>query len=425
MNSRNYIERLMQDNFKVVSQIMKIVLICGPRQCGKTTLMRHMLGNENAFVSFDYPDMAQYVADSPRSFLNRYLTQYKQVGLDEFQKVPNLLGVIKAYADEMQESGRILLSGSSNFRAFPHVNESMAGRLGEVRLRTFTEAEKKGYKKEFLTRLLKGDYGPNLSFEQSNKDEIIKRALTGGYPALIDKPVLQRRQWFRNYLNAIIEKDLSDLGSFRKKDALSLIMQVLSSYSSRQIKFSEIAQATNIDQRTIKNYVQALQTMYLVDEVPAWQPSRGLRYSEKSKWFVTDSGLMSALQGHYDFETFTSWLLHSGKAGTDFVGNLVETFVYTQLIPYIELAGDWSVFHVRADQRYEIDLLLEHESGRKVAIEIKSSDNVSKTDFKNIEWFKQVNAGAPIQGVVLYCGNEVQEYDNGNVALPIAKFWMD
>ena len=118
-------------------------------------------------------------------------------------------------------------------------------------------------------------------------------------------------------------------------------------------------------------------------------------------------------------------MLHSGKAGTDFVGNLVETFVYTQLIPYIELAGDWSVFHVRADQRYEIDLLLEHESGRKVAIEIKSSDNVSKTDFKNIEWFKQVNAGAPIRGVVLYCGNEVQEYDNGNVALPIAKFWMD
>lgn len=63
--------------------------------------------------------------------------------------------------------------------------------------------------------------------------------------------------------------------------------------------------------------------------------------------------------------------------------------------------------------------------GRKVAIEIKSSDRVSKTDFKNIEWFKQVNAGAPIQGVILYCGNEVQEYDNGNVALPIAKFWMD
>ena len=202
-------------------------------------------------------------------------------------------------------------------------------------------------------------------------------------------------------------------------------MQTLSNYSSRQINFSEIAQATDLDLRTVKNYVQALESMYLIDEVPSWKKHGAIRFASQSKWFMTDTGLMSAVQGHSDFEVFFEWLLKAGKKGTDFVGNLVETFVYTQLIPCVELKNDWQMYHVRSAQKYEIDFLLEHESGQKIAIEVKASESVGLADFKNIDWFQKVNPNESVRGVVLYCGNEVREYDNGYVALPIAKFWQD
>ena len=83
------------------------------------------------------------------------------------------------------------------------------------------------------------------------------------------------------------------------------------------------------------------------------------------------------------------------------------------------------MYHVRSAQKYEIDFLLEHESGQKIAIEVKASENASLADFKNIDWFQKVNPNESVRGVVLYCGNEVREYDNGYVALPIAKFWQD
>ena len=421
----NYKKRLMEENFQTVADILKIVLICGPRQCGKSTMMKHMFENAEAFISFDYPETAQYASDSPRSLLSRYLTEYGQIAIDEFQKVPQILGVMKAYADQMQGCGKIFLSGSSNFRALPSANESMAGRLGEVRLRTFTEAEKVGYYSSFFERLLNKDYGRDLPFSEANKNVILQRALCGGYPAVSDKMPKLRREWFRNYLKALVEKDLSDLGSFRKKDAMNIILQTLGNYSSRLINFSEIAQATDLDMRTVKNYVQALQSMYLIDEVPSWKKHGGIKFASQSKWFMTDTGLMSAVQGHSDFEVFFEWLLKAGKKGTDFVGNLVETFVYTQLIPCVELKNDWQMYHVRSAQKYEIDFLLEHESGQKIAIEVKASESVSLADFKNIDWFQKLNPNESVRGVVLYCGNEVREYDNGYVALPIAKFWQD
>lgn len=420
-----YKYRLMQEQFEITSEIMRIVLICGPRQCGKTTLMKHMLGTEDGFVSFDYPETLQYASDAPRSFLKRYLMDYQRMAIDEFQKLPGILSILKAYVDEHEETGRIFLSGSSNFKTLPTTQESMAGRLGEIRLRTFCEAEKIGYNNLFLKRLLKQDYGKNLPFDCANKEEILKRALCGGYPAVLGKEAELRREWFRNYLQAIVEKDLLDVGSFRKKDAISTILQTISAFSSRLVNFREIAQATDIDQRTVKNYVQALQTMFLIDEVPAWKKRLNVKFGTQSKWFMTDTGLMAFLQGHNDYRYFHSWVQTSGKIGSDFVGNLVETFVYTQLAPCVDKMNDWKIFHVRSAQRYEIDFLLIHESGRKIAIEVKSSDNVSTLDFKNIEWFRRINSDETIQGVVLYSGNEVREYGNSNVALPIAKFWMD
>ena len=424
MQTDKYRPRLMQEHFKTVSEIMKIVLICGPRQCGKTTMMRHMLTNKGAFVSFDYPEVAQYAEDSPRSFLNRYLSNGDQLAIDEFQKVPIILGALKAYVDQHEQKGQILLSGSSDFRTSPSVNESMAGRLGEVRLRTFTEAEKVGFSNSLLERLVNRQFGDNLPFEVANKEEILKRALLGGYPVLEGKSSKLRREWFKNYLKAIIEKDLSDVGAFRKKDAISALLHGVSAFSSRLVNFSEVAQATDLDQRTVKNYIQALQTMYLIDEVPAWKKRPGVKFGSQSKWFVTDTGLMSFLQGHNDYESFSSWVLMAGKVGSDFVGNLVETCVYTQLAPCVELSSEWKIFHIRAAQKYEIDFLLERESGQKIAIEVKSSDRVSKSDFNNIEWFRKICQDQRIQGVLLYAGNEVMEYDNGDVALPIAKFWQ-
>ena len=423
MNS--YLPRLAETYFNACSKVMRVVNVCGPRQCGKTTMLRHMLTPQDVMISLDDADTLDAVQADPHAFLRGYLKKANRLAIDEAQKAPELFGQIKYIVDRHPEPGRILLSGSSNYRALPTVNESMAGRLGQVRLRTLTAAEIAGTdKSHFFDDVVAGNLGKLIyDTEECNKDIVLCKALAGGYPEIYAADSLTKKLWFRDYLTALIERDLLQVADFRKKSVLSRMLQRLATSSSRTINMSEMSRDLQEDSRMIGKCLEALKTMYLVDEVPAWTRKPYDRLAKASKWEITDTGLMCALLGHYSLDDLKAWAARDSKAGSDFIGNLVETWVYNQLVPIAEASLDWTVYHLRVAQRLEIDFVIENPQGRMILIEVKAGESVSSRDFKSLRWFKENNAEFVVGSIILYCGQSLRDYGDGCYAVPMAVLW--
>ena len=423
----SYLHRLVEEEFRLTAQTMRIVLVSGPRQCGKTTLLKAMLRPGDLFLSFDDEATREAAASDPVAFFRPYLKKYQRIAIDEVQKVPTLFAGMKMIVDEEPIPGRFLISGSSNYQALPGVNESLAGRLGEVRLKTMTASEIAGTDKaNLIERWVDADWGqPIYSIQECSKDVVLEKALSGGYPEICLKDSRSRKIWFENYIDRLLEHDLKEIGQFEKTEALRKLLSLLSSQSSRTTSVNELSKAVNLQGTTLNRYLGALKTMYLIDEVPAWSKKTLVRLAKSPNRYISDSGLMSALLGHSELRTLNAWVMRTGKVGTDFIGNLVETWVFNQLSPIARASGGWKIFHLRLSQRQEIDFVLENDFGEQILIEVKASETVTADDFKHIEWFMKNNPQTALRGIVLYCGQAVRNFAERCTALPMATFWMD
>ncbi len=188
----------MEPYFNACGKAMRVVNVCGSRQCGETTMLRHMLTPQDVMLSLDDADTLDAIRSDPHAFLRGFLAKARRLAIDEVQKAPELFGQIKFIVDRQPEPGRILLSGSSN-RALPTVNESMAGRLGQVRLRTLTAAEIAGLdKSRFFDGVVAGNLGKLIyDAEECSKDIVLSKALAGGYPEVYAADPLTKKLWFR------------------------------------------------------------------------------------------------------------------------------------------------------------------------------------------------------------------------------------
>ena len=420
-----YLHRLAESEFKLVAQSMRIVFVSGARQCGKTTLLKAMLEPDDLFLSFDDESTRQSASLDPVAFLRPYLASYKRIAIDEVQKVPAIFASMKMIADQEPVAGRFLISGSSNYQALPGVHESLAGRLGEVRLRTMTVSEMLGVNNsDLLERWAEGDWGtPVYSTDECSKEVIVQKALSGGYPQIYSKEPVARKVWFSNYISRLLEHDIKEIGNFEKTEAIEKLLSIVSAQSSRAIAARDFSNAVNLHTMTINRYLGALKTMYLIDEVPAWTKKLTARLTKSPNWYMSDSGLMSALQGRYELGTLNKWVEFVGKVGTDFIGNLVETWVFNQLAPIARASNRWTIFHFRVSQRQEIDFLLENDFGQQLLIEVKASETVTRDDFKHIQWFIDQNPKTALRGIVLYCGQAVRNFGDRCTAVPMASLW--
>lgn len=427
MTTSSYLHRLAENEFNLTAKMMRIVLVSGPRQCGKTTLLKAMLEPEDLFLSFDDEATRQAAAFDPVAFLRPYLSKYRRIAIDEVQKVPTILPAMKIIVDKEPIPGRFLISGSSNYQTLPGVNESLAGRLGEVRLRTMTASEMAGVcNTDLLERWEQGDWGqPLFSIEECSKEIVLQKALAGGYPEVCTKNAELRKIWFSNYVSRLLEHDIKELGHFEKLEAIKKLLSLFASQSSRSVTALEMAKVVNLQIPTLNRYLTALKAMYLVDELPAWSKKTVSRLAKSPNRYMSDSGLMSAVMGHYDLNTLKPWMENVGKVGTDFFGNLIETWVFNQLAPIACASNRWTIYHFRVSQRQEIDFVLENDFGQQLLVEVKASETVTKDDFKHIQWFMEKNPNSALKGIVLYCGQAVRNFGEHCTALPMAALWSN
>jgi len=389
-----------------------VVLIHGPRQCGKTTLARQ-IGDMEGFTYLSFDDDVQraaaqvdpvgYVADLPQ-----------RVILDEVQRVPELFTSLKASIDAQRKPGRFILTGSANVLLVPKLADSLAGRMEILRLHPMSQAELSGSPPDFLSVLFGSAFKAGASGRRLGR-LLAQRVAAGGYPAALARKTARRQAaWYRDYANTLIQRDVRELARISALDALPRLLVLAANQTACLVNVSELAAPFQVSRQTIREYVTLLSRIFLLEELPAWHNNRLSRLVKTPKLHLGDTGLACSLLG-LDAE-----MLWSDRA---LFGRVLETFVFQEL----RKQGSWyeetlSFSHYRDKDKIEVDVIVE-SGGRLAGIEVKAGSTVTGDDFKGLRKLQEAVQKRFAAGVVLYDGDAVVPFGNKLYAVPISRLW--
>ncbi len=389
----------------------RVLLLSGPRQCGKTTLARNLDLDGVEYLTLDDVTLEQAARNDPHGFVkHRARVQI----IDEVQRVPALLSAIKKVVDEDTRPGQYLLTGSANIQSLPNVQESLAGRVSKIRLRPLSRGELQRKSPRFLERSFSQLFDEHPA--HSDRDAILEMAFQGGFPEALKLDGPGRKSWHRDYIDALLERDLRDIARIRRKDAMREMVKVLAAWSGKFMDLSAIGSGLSIRRPTLESYLNALETLYLIERLHPWTKTDYGRVGKQSKLFMTDCGLMVSLLG---------WRMDQVRLDPDRSGKLIETLAFNELASQIDVAdGRYELFHYRDREKREIDFLVEREDGELLGIEIKAGSSVGKNDFKHLAWY-QANLARqnPFTGIVLYTGEFPASFGNNLWAIPFGMLW--
>lgn len=403
------LKRWIQTEVVDSTQFMRVVYVCGTRQCGKSTLVGTLLPFEGEIRSLDDPSFRDAAISDPIFFLRNSKTP---VLIDEIQKVPLLIDYIKMIVDQNDQCGQFILTGSSDVFSLPSVHESLAGRIAKIRLRTLTQGEVLSSAPNFFCQLDQKMFLPTP--ECFSKALVSEIAIRGGYPAVINFNQRQRTLWHQYYLEDLLSKDLKDIADIRKMTSMDMVINILYAYSSKFFDLGSLTSELSIDRKTFETYYSYFKQMYLFDSVEAWAKTDYQRVTKQKKIFATDTGLMSSKLG---------WNLEEVINDKDRCGKLIETYVYNELVVQCELIGA-KVYHYRDKDKREIDFIVERKN-QTIGIEVKASETVRTDDLKHLRWFNQrfFKDDSSFVAILFYCGNQVLSFGNNYWALPISVLW--
>ena len=389
-----------------------VVCLLGPRQSGKTTLAQ-TLAPDRAFVSLDEKSYYKVATEDPVGFV---ASLPDAVTLDEVQRAPDLLPAIKRAVDRDRRSGRFLLTGSANLLLLPKVTESLAGRMEIAHLQPLTEAEKMRTPGRFLNDLLEGAFVTGIQpGRKSAGPTLAKLLVAGGYPEPLTRPSHRARQWHRQYLHNIIERDVQDVTRVKDGHELAHLLELLALRSAQLLNVSNLARDLGLHRETVEHYLTVLERLFLVRRLPAWHRNRAKRLVKSPKVHLLDSGLAATLADL----TAGDWL-----DARDRMGHLLESFVVQQLIAQAAWTDpDLRFWHYRDKDRIEVDVVISR--GRKVwGVEVKAAGTLSSGDGRGLARLADCCGKDFQRGILLYAGEDLLPLaDTRMLAVPLSELW--
>ena len=408
-----------------------VALIHGPRQCGKTTLALMACGPErltsggrppraprsgstsHAYITFDDAVTRESAEADPMGFV---ADLPERVIMDEVQRVPGLFAALKVEVDRRREAGRFLLTGSSNVLLVPALSDSLAGRMETVRLHPLAQCELRGSSTTpgFLDAL----FGRRFEVRRTDRlgRDLAGRIASGGYPAALTRPAGRRRaNWYRNYLDAQVLRDVRDLARIRSLDVLPRLMSLAAANTATLFNLSDLAAPFELSRPTIREYVTLLERVFLLEELPSWHSNRLSRLVKRPKLHIGDTGLACALLG---VDADGLW------ADRTLLGHLLETFVYLEL----QRQSSWhdapmSFFHFRDRDGVEVDIVIERGTQALAGVEVKAGATVTASDFRGLRKLRDAAGDRFAGGVVLYDGETSAGFGDRLYAVPIRSIW--
>jgi uncharacterized protein len=404
-----YLPRAIEPAVLAIARSFPVLLVTGPRQVGKTTLLKHIAEAGRSYVTLDDPLQRRLAIEEPELFLGRFEAP---VLIDEIQYAPGLLPHIKMRVDRAGTKGAYWLTGSQAFHLMRDASESLAGRVGIVHLLGLSQAE--------LARRPSVPFLPTkevLSSMRKNADraslaEVFSAIHRGSLPALLagdDRPAVE--QFYSSYVQTYLQRDIKDLSQVGDELAFLRFLTAVAARTGQMLQYADLARDIGISQPTAKKWLSLLVTSGIVCLVEPWYSNALTRMIKAPKLYFLDTGLAAYL---------TRWTTPEALEAGASSGAFFETFVVAEIMKSWYNAGmSPPVFYYRDKDRNEIDLILEAD-GKLYPIEIKKSANPGKD---SIAAFRVLaNAGKRVgPGGVVCCASEYLPLDAENSIVP---WWM-
>ena len=386
-------------------KVFRIVAINGPRQSGKTTLQK-LIAKEKGmkYYTFDNQETFNTALNDPMGFIG--FISKENVAIDEVQLIPDIIPPIKMSVDEQNRKGMFLLTGSSDMFKNSKIKESLAGRMASFNLFPLSYAEINSRSINIIDKLFSNSFNDfKIDFSSIENSEFTNAVLNGGYPEVYTLPYQARKAWFEFYIKARISKDIATIENvdLNKITALDRLLRVLSAQIGSLINYKNISNAIGLADKTVAKYIQLLEALYIVKLVPAYSNNQLKRVIKSPKVQFIDTGLASILL-NVDLEGAMT------KKG-EFYGNLVESFIYSELIKHQSYSKrSINIYHYRDGDKKEVDFVLESSDGAIVALEVKSGSKIRKEYFKGLKTLAKSLKQKSFKGVILYGGDEILPY---------------
>lgn len=392
---------------------LSAVMVVGPRAAGKTTSARRLT---QSVLRLDRPAEAAVVAADPDTALRR---TPEPVLIDEWQEVPTILGAVKRAVDDDPRPGRFVLTGSvvagSSTSMWPGT-----GRLITVPLRGLTRREmaRDLDATDLLSLVLDGDLSSlRLPGVAPDIDSYLRLASQGGFPEVVLRlDAATGYLWLDSYLDQVVTRDAKAVGEAADPQRLRRYLEVLGLSTAGLPAETTLAEAAQLNVRTVRAYDRLLSRLYLLDLTPAWETNRLSRLLKRPKRYLTDPALALAA-ARIGVEDVLS--------DADLLGRLLDTLVVSQLLPELELRWPRArLHHVRTESgRQEVDLLIDLGGGRIIAAEVKATAAPSPKDARHLIWLRDELGAAFVRGIVFHTGPQPFELGDRLWALPIASLW--
>ena len=387
-----------------------VVLLAGPRQAGKTTLVRQISDGGRRYLTLDDGLTLLSAREDPVGMIR----SLDSAVIDEIQRAPALLLAIKKSVDEDRRPGRFLLTGSANLMALPTVADSLAGRMETLLLLPLSQSEIEGQSANWLDCVFSGRIPQPTA--QAHSVDLVDRVLRGGYPEAISRPTSRRRiAWARQYLDALLQRDVRDISGIEKLDQLPRFLRALAQTAGQMCNYTQLGGQVGLDSKTAAKYVGVFEQIFLLRRVDVWARNRLNRVVKTAKLQFIDSGLLATLLNLTADEV--------QRDRTRF-GNVLESFVFGELLKATTTAdGDYGLLYYRDADKVEVDVVIENALGQLVGVEVKASATVNERDLRGLRKLSALAGDQFRMGVLLYDGDETLPLGDNIWAAPLSTLW--
>ncbi|MGO9249230.1 MAG: ATP-binding protein [Solirubrobacteraceae bacterium] len=394
-----------------------VVVLQGSRAVGKSTLLRKLAASQDREI-IDLDDLA--TRDAVRADPALFVRGEAPVLIDEFQHVPEVLDAIKAELNRDGAPGRFVLTGSTRYATLPAAAQALTGRAHRVDVLPLSQGEIVEIREDFAETLVSNP--PSLLEESPppmSREEYVSRVVAGGFPPVLRRAgPADRARWFDDYVDLVIERDVLELTRVRQRRALPLLLGALAGQTAQVLNIAKAATTIGMDKSTAESYTKLLETVFLVHQLPAWGTTLGSRVGVAPKIHVVDSGLAARLLRLTERKLGEA----SAPALTE-LGHLLETFVVGEICKQLDwLEAPTTRGHWRTHDGDEVDLVIEREDGKIVALEVKASSRVTARDLRSLLKLRDKLQNQFLGGVVLYTGTRAYTHDGIHI-MPISRLW--
>jgi uncharacterized protein len=364
-------DRKMSAHLREASRYYPIISLAGPRQAGKSTLLKKAFSGYE-YVSMEDPDVRQFTKADPRGFFDRYR---EGIIIDEAQRVPELFSYLQTIVDANRAPGRYVISGSQNYLMHRNITQSLAGRVD-------------------LSTLYPLDFTEIA--EMSDWDTTTEKAILNGfYPGKLGQGI-PSKIFYNNYIKTYLERDVSDLVNVGNLTTFRTFLKLIAYKCATQIKMSELSMDLNVSVNTIKTWLTILESSYIITMLPPYHRNYGKRLLKAPRLYFMDTGLLCHLLGIDTEEKLRS---------SDKYGYIFENMIVAEKIKYKAHRNmDPDMFFFRDSNGFEVDLLEPKSIEKTQMIEIKSGKTF-KSEF--LGHMRKMNALDPklLMGII-YDGHE-------------------